>query len=294
MTPGVVEQDSGHRGAPGPGRRRGLAVAVLRHSVRQVARTITILSLASGAFFYLVLLASSTFLSDFGDQMGRTAFLRDPPRAFAALLGGSIDFVTPRGWLSTALLHPIVLSLQTAGALVVASGAVAGELERGTLELVMSRSVARLSFLAAKAGAALLAVTSINVGGAAGVLVARATLPDVSSLPLGAVVGALLGEWALFAALAMLALLLSAATSLRSRAVGAAVGAVVGLFFVNFVSLLFDEVRGLRFLSPFHYYRPSEVLAGQGQAAGVAVLLGLGAACALLAGWRFATRDLTR
>jgi ABC-2 type transport system permease protein len=271
-----------------------MSTAVLCHSLRQASRTTVILSLGAAAFFYLVLLSSATFVADLGEQMRQApGFFRDPPRAFRALLGGSIDFVTPRGWLSTALVHPIVLALQTAGALVVASGAVAGELERGTLELVMARPVTRLRYLSAKAVAALLTVTSVNVGGIVGVLIARTTLSDLSGLSLAGVARVFLGEWAVFTLFSMLAILWSSASSLRSRATAAAVGSVVGLFFLNFASLLFDGARRAGYLSPFHYFRPSEVLAGASQAGDVIVLLSVATACAVLAGWRFATRDLT-
>jgi ABC-2 type transport system permease protein len=157
----------------------------------------------------------------------------------------------------------------------------------------MARPVTRLRYLSAKAAAALLAVTSVNLGGMAGVLVARATLSELSGLPLGGVVRAFLGVWAVFVLFAMLAILWSSLASLRSRASAAAVGSVVGLFFLNFASLLFDGVQTAGLLSPFHYFRPSEVLVGVSQAADLAVLLAAAALCAVLAGWRFATRDLT-
>jgi ABC-2 type transport system permease protein len=214
---------------------------VYRVSLRESLKSAVILSVGLGAFFYLVLLSSAAFI----DDIRQVPFVQDPPRVFEAFLGGAADFARPSGWLVTGMMHPIVLSLQTAGALTIAAGAVATELERGTLELVLTRPVPRWSFLLAKMTAALTMVTIVQLGGLAGVLIARPTVAGVEQIAVAEVLRAFLGSWVLFAAFAMVATYLSARSSLRGRALGAAVGVVVASFFVNFISLLFDEVEAL-------------------------------------------------
>ncbi len=262
---------------------------VFRRALRDAARPAGVLAVGHGAFFYLILLSSSTFAS----RAGTLAFFRDPPAAITAFLGGSADFSQPSGWLVIGMMHPVVLALQAAGALMVASGAVATELERGTLELVLTRPVQRTSFLLAKVAAALVGVTAVQVGGVAGALIARGTIAGVEQIDLVDVFLAFLGAWALFGAFALVGIAVSAGSSLRSRAVGAAVGIVVASFFVNFVALLFDEVKDLRFVTPFHYFRPAEIIAGEALA-DLLVLLALGLASAWMAIRWFARRDLTR
>lgn len=260
-------------------------------SLRETVRPTLVMAASLGGFLYLALLGSSTALPRLQEA---PAFLREPPRAVEALLGGSVDFFSPAGWLSSALLHPITVALLTAGALVVAAGSVATELERQTVDLVLARPVRRSAFLLAKAGAAVTTVGVVAAGGLAGALAARLTLDGVDELPVTRVVVALGGAWVLFVFFAMVAVLISARSSLRGRAAAAAVGVVVGSFFANFLALLFDEVRGLRFASAFHYFRPADILSGHGAAADLAVLAG-GAAVALgLAVGVFGARDLTR
>jgi beta-exotoxin I transport system permease protein len=58
---------------------------------------------------------------------------------------------------------------------------------------------------------------------------------------------------------------------------------VVGSFFLNFIALLIEGISGLRYLSPFHYFRPGDVLSGGSSGVDVAVpaavaLVALGAA----------------
>jgi ABC-2 type transport system permease protein len=266
---------------------------VLRTSLRGAARTTVILSVAAGAFFFLVLLSSATFVQDiFVEDIAQVGFFQDPPRVIEAFLGGAADFSTPAGWLVTAMMHPIVLALLTAAAFVVAAGAVAAELERGSLDLVLSRPVPRRAFLTAKMVASLVVVTAVQVGGLIGVLVARSTLDEIRGLPLGGTLRAFLGSWILFAAFAMVATYLSARSSLRGRALGTAAGVVVGTFFVNFISLLFDEVEPMGYASPFRYFRAADLIEGQGLPE-LLVLIVLGVLFAGLAHHHFARRDLT-
>src|SRR5512133_3443753 len=73
-------------------------------------------------------------------------FLRNPPRAMQALFGCSVDFLHPGRWLVIALAHPITLVLFTAAALIV-PGAIATDIERGTIDFVLSRPIRRPSFI---------------------------------------------------------------------------------------------------------------------------------------------------
>ncbi len=264
--------------------------AVFRESLRQSRRTIGILMFASAAFYYLVLLSSSSFL---GRGSAFQGFLRSPPKGITALLGGSVDFFHPAGWLATSMLHPITISLLTAAGVSVAANAVATEVERGTIDLVLTRPVGRQPYLLGKALAAVLAVSAVEAAGLVGVLIAKASISKMAGLPIAGALVAFAGSWALFVAFAMLALLVSTRTSLRSRATGTAVGIVVASFFANFIALLIDGVSWLRFASPFHYFDASSLIAKQ-SLNGPPVLGGLAVAACAVAVATFARRDLTR
>lgn len=271
-------------------------IRVLRHSMAQVGRTTIVLTLAAGAFHYLVLLASSAFLGNTPADFLENApeFFTQPPEAVEAFLGGTVDFLSPQGWVASAMTHPITLALFTGAALSVAAGAVAAEVERGTVDLVLARPIGRVRFLLGKAVATVAVVTLVQGGALVGVLVATLTVERMSELGPADLWRPFLGSWLLFVALGMVGLMLSARSSLRSRAIGATVGVIVAWYFVNFIALLIDEVSGARYASPFHYFRPPDFLAGKSIGADAAVLSGL-AVLALAAGlWWFSRRDLTR
>lgn len=267
-----------------------MSFVVLRQTLRQVLRTIGILSLGVGAFFYLVLFASSSFTKD----APNISFLQSPPKAMTAFLGGSADFFHADGWLSLGMTHPVILSLLTSSALLVAAGSVAAEVERGTIDLVLTRPVGRVRFLTAKAVASIVSVTAAEAGGLAAVLIARKTISQVAGLPITSVLRAFAGSWLLFAGVAMVGLLVSAAGSLRGRAIGISVGIVVAAFFANFIALLIDGISGLRFASPFHYFRPIDLLAGTAPRGDLVVLAAIPVVAVAAAVVQFTRRDLTR
>jgi ABC-2 type transport system permease protein len=266
---------------------------VFRQSVGQVGRSLVFLTLGAAAFHYLVLLASSAFLPREVFE-GAPEFFTQPPEVVEAFLGGAVDFLTPAGWVASAMTHPITLAIFTGAALSVAAGAVAAEVERGTVDLVLARPVGRIRFLLGKAAATVAAVTAVEAGAAAGVLVATLTVERVNELTAADLWRPFLGSWLLFVALGMVGLLISARSSLRSRAIGIAVAAIVVWYFVNFIALLIDEVAGARYASPFHYFRAADFLSGEPIATDAAVLAAMATVALSLGLWWFSRRDLTR
>lgn len=262
------------------------------HAVRQSARTAILLGSGLGLFYWVILLSSSSFIGAPGEPV--PSFFTEPPRAVAAFTGGTADFLHPQGWLSTGMLHPVVLALLTVGAFMVSTGTGATELERGTLDLVLSRPVTRRSYLTARATASLVILTIVELGGVAGVLFSRVVVRGVDVLAVNDVLIVFATQWTLFACFSMIALAVSVRAHLRSRALGVSVAIVVGTFFANFVSLLFDSMHWLRFATPFHYFAANEALSAKPFLADTLILVALAICAALIANRWFTRRDLTR
>jgi ABC-2 type transport system permease protein len=75
---------------------------------------------------------------------------KGPGKVSQAALGwGDLNFERPNDFLAMGMLHPIVLTLCIVWAVGRAAGAVAGELDRGTMELLMSQPVPRNRLLLA-------------------------------------------------------------------------------------------------------------------------------------------------
>jgi len=69
---------------------------------------------------------------------------KGPGKVTQAVLGGAgIEFDKPNDFLAVALIHPVVVILACLWSVGRAGGAVSGELERGTMELLLSQPVPR-------------------------------------------------------------------------------------------------------------------------------------------------------
>jgi ABC-2 type transport system permease protein len=264
---------------------------VLVQALRQAARTMVALCVGAALFFYLVLASSSSFLSQAAPD---TPWLRNPPRAMRALLGGSTDFFDPAGWVVTGMAHPITLALFTAAALNVAAGGVAAEVERGTIDFVLSRPVSRRSYLTAILVASLLVVTAVELSGFLSTLLARQTVTGLDQLGVAQLGRVFFGSWTLFAAISAVAVLISANVSYRGRALALSAGFVVLSFFANFAALMLDQLYRLRRVSIFHYFQPAQLIGDHASMADLIVPAGLGTAAAAAALVSFSRRDIVR
>ena len=264
--------------------------AVLTHLLRQAVRTTMALCAGTFAFFYLVLTASSSFLSEAAFDI---PFLRDPPRAMQALFGGSVDFLHAEGWLVTALAHPISLALFTAAALTMPA-AIATEVERGTIDFVLSRPIRRSSYILAVTTASLILVTAAHLTALVTTLLARQTISGVHDLSVSGLLRVFFGSWAIFATVSLVAVLISANSSLRSRAVGLAVGFVVLSFLINVAALMLDQLYSLRRLSLFHYFQAGRLLESSSRLGDLIVPSVIGAVALLAAVLSFSRRDIVR
>jgi ABC-2 type transport system permease protein len=258
--------------------------------LRQAARTIGALCVGTALFFYLVLYSSSSFVAQAGTT---TPWLRDPPRFVRALLGGSTGFFDASGWLASGMTHPITLALFTAAALTIAVAGVAGEIERGTIDFVLTRPIPRRSYLTSVAAASLVVVTAVQLSGLATTLLARYVVDGVDQLAVGDVARVFAGSWLLFAAVSLVAVLISATVSLRGRALALSSGFVLISYFANFTALLVDKLYGLRLASVFHYVQPAVLVTGRG-VGDLVVPAVLGAVALALALVRFGRRDIVR
>ena len=180
--------------------------------------------------------------------------VRDYPKALRGFfgLGGALDYTSAPGYLSIELFSFVVPLLLVIAAIAAGSGAVAGEEERGTLDLLLSLPVTRtrvvlekLCALGAELAALGLVLWLALVVGArsagmeigAGKLAAAAASAVVLALVYGA-----------------LALLLGCATGRRGASIGIAAAAAVGAYVLNSLAPLAHALAAARKLSPFYYY----------------------------------------
>lgn len=214
------------------------------------------------------------------------------PPFFSSLIGEQFGGLTLRGILAFGWNHPVALALGGATAIALGSRAVAGEIDQGAMELLMTQPLSRARYYAAHALFGALALALLTVAGVAGTLIGQ-RLYDLESFGAGEL--ALLGAmyWLLNAAWFAIALALSA----RGREGGAV---AMAAFFLALASYLVNAIGSVldsfAFALPFSLYRwfsPRDILVEPvPQTAAICVLASVAIVATLAGATLLQRRDL--
>ncbi len=217
---------------------------------------------------------------------GLEEMLASYPPEVMAFFGDAISMTTPAGYFGTyySSYMPVILGIFAVSA---AAALLAGDEERGTLDLVMAYPVGRGALFWGRALGFAVALGLILLIGYLGWL---AALPvsgmDISPLELLRPFVPLYALMLLFGALSLLLSLLLPSARMASMTAG---GLLVANFLLMGLANLSDSLRPIVELTPFHFYQLGDAMDGfkWGWALGLlAVSLLLAAAARLLFGRR--------
>jgi ABC-2 type transport system permease protein len=205
---------------------------------------------------------------------------------------GGGDIFSLSGAMALGAIHPISLILNSIFAAGFATSAVAGERQRGTLEVLLARPLSRRTVYVTL----LVAVLGF---------VAVAVLASVIGSTIGAAIGGVAGElvparlplfWLnavlLFGAIAAVGLAASVSFDRLTPAIGLTVAFTVVSYFLEVLGSLWPDAQGLQAYSVFHYFDAKQVLEGNVVLGNFLVLV---AVAAVGIGWalvEFPRRDL--
>jgi ABC-2 type transport system permease protein len=242
---------------------------------------------------------------------------KGPGQIIQTLVGGeNINFTHALDVLSIGYVHPLNQAILCVWAVGRSAGAVAGEIDRGTMELLLAQPLARWRVILANGIVDVVAIVALCfavwTGDWAGVAffgridfdaspdVAVLRVDPVTLLPGLAVVAALLfavGGYTTW---------ISSLGRFRGRVLGTAVLMTLLQFLINVIGQLWDPAAILRPFTVFYYFQPQQlILHGRwsvdlaecwhGQSLlvnGVVVLAAVGVVGYGLAWWTFCRRDL--
>ena len=216
------------------------------------------------------------------------------PKEFVDLISevGGGNIFSLGGVISLGFIHPLAVALIAVFAVGFAASSVAGERQRGTLEVLLARPISRpsliLTLYAATVGFIAIALTAFLAGTAlASVLwgvAAEVRLVDLVALGLN---GAFM-----FAAFGAVCLAASVSFDRLPPALGIGLGYLLASYFIDVLGSLWPDARGLQPLSLVHYVQAPAVLAGRLDPADLLVLLAVSAVAIAYALWRFPRRDI--
>lgn len=205
--------------------------------------------------------------------------------------GGVMDYSTGAGFLGSelfSLMVPLLLIIATVAA---GATAIAGEEEKGTLDLLLSYPLSRRRLVVEKLVAltAELAVLLVVLWIAL-VVGSRLASMDVSA---GNLAAATVGAGLIGLDFGFLALLIGAALGRRGVAVGGAAAAAVAAYLVNSLTPLLEVLEPAQRISPFYHYSTSDPLRQGLDPGSTAVLVAIALIAAALALPALDRRDLS-
>lgn len=226
----------------------------------------------------------------FGSQMRALVDSGIIPRELMNFGGG--DVFSLGGAIALGYVHPIAIILTSVFAIGFTTAAIAGERQRGTLEVLLARPLSRRRVYLTELAAAVLFVALILAAASVGTLIG-ATLSGVigelalDRLPMLWLNGVLL--WGAFAAIGLAA---SVSFDRLSPAIGVTMAIVVVMYFLDILGSLWPDAKGLQPYSMFHYLAARDILGGTVSVGGLGLLAGIAAAAIAYALVVFPRRDL--
>jgi ABC-2 type transport system permease protein len=262
---------------------------VLRRAAGRYAVFLLVTTVVVAAFQLIIPAVISTL--DMENVIGNVLAML-PPGIGAALGDQVFGGLSTVGLLGFGWNHPIAHAAGTALAVVLAARAVAGEIENGTLELVLAQPISRAAYLGSQVAFGVLALTVLCAAGTLATFWGTRAF-GIEGIAVSGIVRVAASFLLLLLALYAVTLLASAFLREGGRALGIGFLVAVTSFLVHTVALLWTKAAFLKPYTLHAYYLPRDVLtSGRFAPLSLAVLGGCTVVCIGGAFWHFARRNV--
>lgn len=157
-------------------------------------------------------------------------------------------------------VHPINLALVWATAVVLCTRVPCGEIDRGTIDVLLGWPVSRKTIALTETSVWLVGGLIVNLFGLAGHLMMQPFAPShLRAAPIE-IARIHVNLYALYVAVACIAWLCSCVMERRNRAMGTVFAILLASFLINFVAQVWPPGERMAFLSVLQYYKPAEIL----------------------------------
>jgi beta-exotoxin I transport system permease protein len=249
------------------------------------------LAVWSAAFAGLIALYAVIWPSVRGNDSWRSLF-DTLPQTYRALFtaSGTIDLSTAGGYLGVELMGFMGPALIAVYAITAGAAAIAGEEDRGGLEVTLSAPVSRLQVFGQRFAALVIGIVTVMLAMAATLWMFSAMLDMSLGVPAITSAAAALGIFGLLTG--AVALAVGAATGNPAIARGVAALVAVASYLINALGQVTSALRPARPVSPYYLVLGNEPLAHGLRLTGAFSVLAAVAAVAVAGGILFARRDV--
>ena len=166
---------------------------------------------------------------------------------------GGGDVFSLAGAIALGYVHPISIILISIFAIGFSTSAVAGERQRGTLEVLLARPLSRTGLYVTLLAAALLFIALVLIAASIGTVVGSAVVGVLPDLPIARLPVLWLNGMLLWGGFAAIGLAASVSFDRLSPALGVTVAIVIVSYFLDILGSLWPDAKGLQQYSLFHY-----------------------------------------
>lgn len=261
-------------------------LALFRHTLRAQSVRLTIVCVALAVWGFVLPVVYAEFGAQFRAVLDSGLFPEELMR-----LGGGDIFSLP-GALALSLSHPITLALTSIFAIGFPASAVAGERQRGTLEVLLARPISRRRLYATLEASAMAFIGLALAALLLGTVIGSAYSGVISELALARLPIVWLNASLLFISLASITLAASVSFDRLPPAIGVGIGVTVVMYFFEVLGALWPSAAWLQPYSLFHYLQARSILEGVVPWRDLAILAMATALAAIWALVVFPRRDL--
>ncbi|HUQ79326.1 MAG TPA: ABC transporter permease subunit [Patescibacteria group bacterium] len=226
----------------------------------------------------------------FGAQMQALVDAGIIPRQLADF--GGADVFSLSGSIALGYLHPISIILISIFAIGFTTAAVAGERQRGTLEVLLARPLARRTVYVTVLAAALVFIGLILVAASIGTLIGATISAVIDELAIERLPVVWLNGMLMWGAIAAIGLAASVSFDRLTPALGITLAIVIVSYFFYVLGSLWPDAKGLEPYSLFSYLDARDILSGTIDLLVFAVPAAVGAVAIAVALVVFPRRDL--
>lgn len=210
--------------------------------------------------------------------------------ALGADLSGDL---TPTTMSTFGLGHPLLYALAWTLMLTIGTGVIAGEIDRGTADLLLTLPVARRTVYISTSLVWVLGAVLVSAAPLPGLWLGQRLCPLPEPLEFQRLWPVSVNFLALNLAVAGVTMLVSSFLSRRGPAVGIVLACLLASDLVNLLSQFWEAIKPISFLGFLHYYRLLPVVrSGQLPYGDIATLLALALGAWLVGLWHFSRRDV--
>jgi len=231
---------------------------LLRKSLREVATVVLLCGIGLAAFEALLAYVFWTYQEQLTEELLQVEFIRN---LIKSLVGGKFEGqLGPESLRSLAWVHPLVLALVFAHGITVASRVPAGEVDRGTADILFTWPISRATVFATEAVVCFATGAFLLGLGMAGSYFGNQLIPAEGRPDPQRVAIIVANLYLLAMTVAGLTMLLSTLSDRRGRAVGWAFGIVLTFLLWNFLAQYWEPAERALVVNLLYYYQPLPIL----------------------------------